>query len=91
MPPLFARETMYSKCREENTFKQKIQTAGQMPAQKQILCSYTNRPDSNYFNRLMIGRESWPWNSSNWDFTVLYWDFTVLSVLSILAYLYDIF
>ena len=42
MPPLFARAVMHFKCRdlEENPFKQKIRAAGQMPAQKQISCSY---------------------------------------------------
>ena len=36
MPPLFAREAMHFKGREESAFEQKIQAAGQMPAQKQI-------------------------------------------------------
>ena len=40
MPPLFAREVMHFKCREENPLKQKIRAAGQMPAQKQRVRSF---------------------------------------------------
>ena len=37
----------------------------------------TNHPESNYFNCLMIGSESWPWNSSNWVLSRFY-EFTFL-------------
>ena len=78
MSPLFAREVMHFKHREQNPLKQKIQAPGQIPGQKQNFMQLTtNHPESNYFNCLMIGSESWPWNSSNWDLSRFY-EFTFL-------------